>query len=659
MATYRADIHAANDNRKKKRAKWVLTVLAVLLVLGTLVYFEGRRYFMSGLPDLPTKQSMWQLNVRPSVTLMDKDDKIIGHRGPFFGKIHQIKDLPPYLPNAFLAIEDQRFFQHEGVDNKAIMRAIFANFKAQDKVQGASTLTQQLVKNLVLSPEKTYKRKVQEAILSKRLETKLSKTEILELYMNRMYLGGSSYGIEAAAQRYFGKSATDVTLAEAAMLAGLPQAPSKYDPRLNLPAAQARAQEVLRAMVDAGMITTEQMSEAEANPAVLIEIEDDLIPESMLGYAFDMAADRASGVVGGQAEDLIIYTTLDRDMMVLGRTELNRVIDKYEKTKKVSEGAIVSLDISDGSIRTLIGGRDYEVSKFNRAAQAQRQPGSAFKAFVYAAALENGFTPGTMRLDQPVNIGGWKPENYTQTYRGPMNIREALKLSINTIAAQVGAEIGPQRVVEISNRFGIRSKLGAHYSIALGASEVTLVDMTGAYMIFANEGLQNTPYLVRKVTDTSNNTLYERKERKARRVYPVVYARQMTSMLRDVIDSGTGYGARLRGCQAAGKTGTSQDFRDAWFIGFTGKYATGVWLGNDDNSSMRKVTGGLLPVDVWAAYNRGAHKGVKCGALKTSDPTIKDPERLAAMQFYEGLSEALVSERDLANGKPAVGGGQR
>ncbi|WP_017930138.1 transglycosylase domain-containing protein [Robiginitomaculum antarcticum] len=657
MATYRADVHAVNDNRKKKRIKWGLTLFAAFIIASALLFFEGRRFFLDGLPELPTQESMWQLNIRPSVTLLDKNGDIIGHRGPYYGKPVKIAELPPYLPNAFLAIEDQRFFEHAGVDNKAILRAIFANFKAQDKVQGASTLTQQLVKNMVLTPEKTYKRKVQEAILSKRLETKLTKAEILELYMNRMYLGGSSYGVEAAAQRFYGKSARDVTLAEAAMLAGLPQAPSKYDPRLNLPAAQLRARDVLRAMVEAGMITTEQMSEAEANPAILIDREDRSIPENILGFAFDMASESARGKVGGKAVDLIIHTTLDRDMMISGHTELNKVIETHKKSRNVSEGALVTLSTDDAAMMAIIGGRDYVASKYNRAAQAERQPGSAFKAFVYAAALENGFTPGTMRVDQPVNIGGWKPENYTEKYLGPMTIRESLKLSINTVAAQVGAEIGPQRIVELANRFGIRSKLGAHYSIALGASEVTLVDMTGAYMVFANEGQQYTPYLVTKVTDTRENVLYARKARKGVRVYSDIYAHQMTSMLRDVVRSGTGYGARLGGRPIGGKTGTSQDFRDAWFVGFTAQYITGVWMGNDDNSPMKKVTGGLLPVDVWAAHMAVVHKGLPEKELKTSDPDINDPARLASIKFYQSLGDALVAERDLANGNKSGSAG--
>ena len=650
MATYRADIEAANDNRKKRRLKWALGILVALGLIAAIVYYQGKKYLFEGLPHLPTKAAMWNLNVQPNVTLLDKDGNQIGHRGPYYGKIFRLEELPQHLPDAFLAIEDQRFYDHAGVDRKAILRAMFENAKAGDKVQGGSTLTQQLVKNMVLSPEQSYKRKFQEAYLSYEMEQTLSKKEILELYLNRIYLGNSAYGIEAASQRYFGKSATDVTIAEAAILAALPKAPSRYDPSENADAAQARAKLVLQNMMSLGMIGVEQMSEAEVNPAIITAEPDEDIDERIMGYAFDMIAEQAKGFVGGRAQDLIITSTIDPKLQAQAHKSITDVIKKYETTRKVSEGALVSLDTETGAIRAMVGGRDYTVSKFNRATQAQRQPGSAFKPFVYASAFENGFSPGTVRIDQPINIAGWQPENYTKTYRGPINIREALKLSINTVAAQVGAEVGPSKVVELANRFGIKSKLGAHYSIALGASEATLLDVTSSYMVFANEGLKRSPYAITKITDTSGNILFETPTRQAERVYAVPYARQMTSMLRDVVDSGTGHGARLGKRQAAGKTGTSQDFRDAWFVGFTRDYTTGVWLGNDDNSPMRKVTGGLLPVDAWVTYMRAAEKGKKYRPLRAPDLNVNDPETRALMQFYSGLTEALISERDLANG---------
>jgi len=493
---------------------------------------------------------------------------------------------------------------HSGCFNSDL-RAMFENAKAGDKVQGGSTLTQQLVKNMVLTPDQNYKRKFQEAYLSYEMEQILSKKEILELYLNRIYLGNSAYGIEAASQRYFGKSAVDVSVAEAALLAALPKAPSRYDPSVNPDAAYARARLVLQNMASLGMIGIEQMSEAEVNPAQIIEDSTIDIDEKIMGYAFDMIAEQAKGFVGGQAEDLIITSTIDPKLQAQAHKSVTDV--------------------------------------------------SSFKPFVYAAALENGFTPGTVRIDQPINIAGWQPENYTKTYRGPINIREALKLSINTVAAQVGAEIGPTKVVELANRFGINSKLGAHYAIALGASESNLLDMTASYMVFANEGLKRSPYSILKITDTSGNVLYTQSSRQPERVYAAPYARQMTSMLRDVVDTGTGHGAKLGKRQVAGKTGTSQDFRDAWFVGFSRDYTTGVWLGNDDNSPMVKVTGGLLPVDAWVTYMRAASKGKKNRPLRAPDPTVDDPETQALMAFYESLTEALITERDLANGAPSVG----
>lgn len=655
MATYRADIEAANDNRKKRRLKWIFGILLTLSVIAAVVYWQGKKYLFEGLPHLPTKDAMWNLNVQPNVTLLDMDGNQIGHRGPYYGKIHRLEDLPQHLPDAFLAIEDQRFYDHAGVDRKAILRAMFENAKAGDTVQGGSTLTQQLVKNMVLTPDQNYKRKFQEAYLSYEMERMLSKKEILELYLNRIYFGNSAYGIEAASQRYFGKSALDISVAEAALLAALPKAPSRYDPTLNPDAAFARSRLVLQNMTELGMIGIEQMSEAEVNPAQITSGESEEIDEAIIGYAFDLIAEQAKGFVGGRAQDLVITSTIDPKLQAQAHTSISDVITKYEKTRKVSEGALVSLDTETGAIRALVGGRDYNATKFNRATQAKRQPGSAFKPFVYAAAFENGFTPGTVRIDQPVNIAGWQPENYTKTYRGPINIREALKLSINTVAAQVGAEIGPTKVVELANRFGIRSKLGAHYSISLGASETTLIDLTSSYMVFANEGLKRSPFAISQITDTSGNVLYTQSSRKPERVYAVPYARQMTSMLRDVVDTGTGHGAKIGKRQLAGKTGTSQDFRDAWFVGFSRDYTTGVWLGNDDNSPMKKVTGGLLPVDAWQTYMRAASKGKKYRPLRAPDPTVDDPETQALMVFYEGLTEALITERDLANGAPGVG----
>lgn len=659
MPTYRADIDVANDNRVRKRRTIALVVIALLAGLLAFGYFQTRYYLMNDLPSLPDKRTMWELNLKPSVTLIDKDGTVIGHRGPFIGKPMKLGQMPTYVGDAFLAIEDERFYDHAGVDNKAILRALFENTRAGEKTQGGSTLTQQLVKNIVLSPEKSYRRKFQEAVLARDMEAVLSKPEILELYINRIPMGPRVFGVEAAAQKYFGKSARDINLAEAALLAGLPQAPSRYNPTEHYDRALSRSRLVLARMVVNDMITVEQQREALDNPPVIIAPPEAVISENIIGHLFDMVAEQAPDLIAGDQRDLIIRTTIDTEKQKLAQAALEKVLSKSGESKRISEGAIVSLDNKSGAILALVGGRDYGTSKFNRAAQAKRQPGSSFKTFAYAAALEDGFTPATVRIDQPTTIGNWSPENYTRRYRGPMTIREAIKNSINTIAAQVTAEVGPSRVAALANRFGIESELRPEFSLALGSSETTLLEMTRAYSVFANEGLLRPTHVITEIRNTSGDLLYKRRTVAGKRVYPVPYARQMTSMLYDVVDTGTGYGAKLGKRQAGGKTGTSQDYRDGWFIGFTTQITTGVWLGNDDNSPMRKITGGLLPVDIWKDYMLDAHKGLPFATISEPEPAIDDDRAKQLSDFYVGLSDALVSERDMAargSGSPTTAG---
>lgn len=659
MPTYRADIDVANDNRVRKRRTLALVIIALLSGLLAFGYFQTRYYLMNDLPSLPDKRTMWELNLKPSITLMDKDGTIIGHRGPFIGKPMKLGQMPTYVGDAFLAIEDERFYDHAGVDNKAILRALFENTRAGEKTQGGSTLTQQLVKNIVLSPEKSYRRKFQEAVLARDMEAVLSKPEILELYINRIPMGPRVFGVEAAAQKYFGKSARDINLAEAALLAGLPQAPSRYNPTEHYDRALTRSRLVLARMVVNDMITLEQQREALDNPPIIVEPPESVISENIIGHLFDMVTEEAPDLIAGDQPDLIIRTTIDTEKQKLAQAALEKVLAKSGESKRISEGAIVSIDNKSGAILALVGGRNYGTSKFNRGAQAKRQPGSSFKTFAYAAALEHGFTPATVRIDQPTTIGNWSPENYTRRYRGPMTIREAIKNSINTIAAQVTAEVGPRQVADLAKRFGIESELRPEYSLALGSSETTLLEMTRAYSVFANEGLLRSTHLITEIRNTSGDLLYKRRTVAGKRVYPVPYARQMTSMLYDVVDTGTGYGAKLGKRQAGGKTGTSQDYRDGWFIGFTTQITTGVWLGNDDNSPMRKITGGLLPVDIWKDYMLDAHKDLPFTAISAPEPAIDDDRAKLLSDFYVGLSDALVSERDMAargSGSPTTAG---
>ena len=651
MPTYRADIDVANDNRRrKKRTIWLLSVtfICALLAFG---YFQTRYYLMNDLPDLPDKRTMWQLNLKPNMTLLDKDGRVIGHRGPYIGKPLKLGQMPSYVGDAFLAIEDERFYEHAGVDNKAILRALFENTRAGEKTQGGSTLTQQLVKNIVLSPEKSYRRKFQEAVLARDMEAVLSKPEILELYINRIPMGPRVFGVEAASQRYFGKSATELNLPEAALLAGLPQAPSRYNPTEHYDRALTRSHLVLQRMVVNDMITDVQKQEAISNPPKIVEPPEAIISENLIGYLFDMAAERAPELVQGDHEDLIIQTTLDIDRQNIAHDALSTMLEKSGKSKKVGDGALVSIDNNTGAVVALVGGQDYSTSKFNRAVQAKRQPGSSFKTFSYAAALLEGYTPATVRIDQPTKIGDWEPENYTKRYRGPMTIREALKHSINTIAAQITVEVGPSNVAKLAGSFGIESELRPEFSLALGSSETTLTEMTRAYSVFANEGLLRPTYFISDIKNTAGTTLYRRRTVAGKRVYPVPFARQMSSMLRDVIETGTGHGAKLGKREAGGKTGTSQDYRDAWFIGYTSQMTTGVWLGNDDNSSMKKVTGGLLPVDIWKSYMLKSHKGLEYSLLSTPNPNLDDAYAQTLSQFYTVMVDAFTDERDIASGR--------
>jgi penicillin-binding protein 1A len=650
MPTYRADIDVANDNnRRRKRTIW-LAILATLIALLCLGYYQARAYLLEGLPNLPDKATMWEMNLKPNITILDKDGQVIGHRGPYIGKPLKIEELPQYVADAFLAIEDERFYDHTGIDNKAIMRALLTNTKTGEKTQGASTLTQQLVKNMVLTPEKTYRRKVQEMLLARDMEAMLSKPEILELYLNRINLGPQVFGIEAASQKYFGHSATELSLSQAALLAALPKAPSRYDPTRNYDGALTRSHLVLQRMTANALISPQQEIEARADKPNIVPDAEPLLDQDVIGYVFDLVSERAAELVGGQSKDLIVKTTIDTKRQKMAHDSVVKILEASGKSKRVSEASLVSIENGTGAIRTLVGGRDYALSKFNRATQAQRQPGSAFKAFVYAAAIEDGFTPGTVRIDQPTTIGEWEPENYTKRYRGPMTIREALKHSINTIAAQVGTEIGPTQIVNLAERFGVKTELRPEYSISLGTSEVNLLEMTSAYTVFANEGLLQRAHLITDIKNTAQKPLYTRRLAKPQRVYPVPYARQMTSMLRDVVASGTGHGAKMGSREVAGKTGTSQDYRDGWFFGFTAQYTTGVWMGNDDNSSMNKITGGLLPVDLWKSYMLKAHKGYKFRPLKAPQADPDDPETQAQIAFYNGLASAFENERDVASG---------
>ncbi|MFD2238873.1 transglycosylase domain-containing protein [Aureimonas populi] len=556
-------------------------------------------YFAMTLP-----QEAWVVPDRPpNVKIVSYDGELLADRGLTGGEAVSLDQMSPYIPQAVIAIEDRRFYNHLGVDPIGIARAFFENMAAGNTVQGGSTLTQQLAKNVFLTPEQTIQRKIQEAVLSLWLEAKFSKDQILEMYLNRVYFGSGATGVQAAARRYFDKNASEVTLTEAATLAGVLQAPSRLTPVRNPDGAKARAMVVLQSMREAGFITEAELEAARAE-------EPTTARAYWTGgehYAADMVMRDLRNLAPDIAEDVVVETTIDLSLEKQAETVIRETIDGA--TQNVTQGALVALD-GTGAIRAIVGGRDYNESQFNRAVDAKRQPGSTFKPFVYATALEYGWRPENIVNDAPTRIGNWSPSNYDNKFRGQVTIADALASSLNTIAAQLTAEVGPAQVVETAKRMGINSPMQENASIALGTAEVSLLELTGAFAPFANGGYQATPHLVNRVTTVSGKVLYER----GAEVPPVIVtadiAGMMNAMLSRVVTNGTGRRAALEGWQAAGKTGTTQDFKDAWFVGYTANLTTGVWFGNDNGAPMRQVTGGALPAEAWKTFMVAAHEGL-------------------------------------------------
>ncbi|MGV1795205.1 PBP1A family penicillin-binding protein [Rhizobium sp. A37_96] len=560
-------------------------------------------YYGSRMPSAST----WSIPERPpNVKINDLDGALLANRGTTGGEAVALSDMSPYIPEAIIAIEDRRFYSHFGFDPIGLARAVVTNVVTGHAVQGGSTLTQQLAKNLFLSPDRTLERKVQEVLLALWLEHKYTKDQILTMYLNRVYFGSNAYGVEAASRRYFNKSAKDVNLGEAAMLAGLVKAPSRLSPARDPAAAEARAQLVLQAMHEQGFISEADIKTAMSQPPT----RSKSYWSGAENYVADMVMDQLPKLIGGDIkEDLIVDTTLDMSLEEKAEKALSDVLEKDGKKLNASQASLVSVDAT-GAVRALVGGRDYAQSQFNRAVTAKRQPGSAFKPFVYTAALEMGLTPNSIRNDMPVKIGNWSPENYEQRYSGPVTLATAIAKSLNTVAAQLVAEVGPDQVIKVARSLGIESDLQANASIALGTSEVSLLELTSAYATFMNGGFKVAPHVITKVTTASGKVLYQVNTDNPQRVLNPDIVANMDAMMAGVIAYGTGKSARIPGWQAAGKSGTTQSFRDALFVGFTSHLTTGVWFGNDDGKSMRKVTGGGLPARAWKEFMIAAHKGI-------------------------------------------------
>jgi penicillin-binding protein 1A len=580
----------------------VLGLWAGIAVVGVVVWVGAH---------LPAIQSLEIPKRPPTIQITGLDGSVLATRGEMAGSNVSLKDLPPYLPKAFIAIEDRRFYSHYGVDPLGIARAAVANVMHRGVSQGGSTLTQQLAKNLFLTQERTMQRKLQEVELALWLERKHSKAEILELYLNRVYFGSGAYGVEAAAQRYFGKPAKNVTLPEAAMLAGLVKSPSRLAPNRNPEGAEKRAQTVLTAMADAKFITEPQAQVAIGHPSYNVKAAG----AGTVNYVADWIGEVLDDLIGQIDQSIVVETSIDPKLQAIAEASIIDELAAKSVKFNVSQGALVAMT-PDGAVRAMVGGRNYADSQYNRAVTAKRQPGSAFKPFVYLTAIEAGLTPETIRQDAPLDVKGWKPENYTHEYFGAVTLTQALAMSLNTVAVRLGLEVGPRNVARTAYRLGISSKLDANASIALGTSEVSLTELVGAYAPFANGGRGVAPHVVNKIrTVEGNKVLYARAPDQLGQVIDPRHVAMMNTMMQETLLSGTARKAEIPGWPAAGKTGTSQDFRDAWFIGYTANLVTGVWLGNDDNSPTKKATGGGLPVEVWTRFMRTAHEGVRVAAL--------------------------------------------
>ena len=596
---------------KRRGGRWfglknvVIAFLSgLVVVMGTLGYFAYTLPLPDGFINDPS---------RPSMLLAADDGEIFASRGVFTGEYLPVSELPEHLVQAIVSAEDRRFYQHGGIDFRGLARAMSVNISAGRLRQGGSTITQQLAKTYFLEPDRTIKRKIQDMMLALWLENRLSKDEILAKYLNQIYFGAGANGVDGAAWRYFKKSARALSLPESAMLAGLVSAPSYYSPTRSLEAAQQRASLVLSLMIEEGYITEEQAAEAREKPAQLAILPDTRPSRNYFG---DWAEERARWLLGPMTADLAVSTTLNPAIQELADRTVERWAGALGEEEDSPQLAIVAMTL-DGAVVAMVGGRDYDISQFNRATQAKRQPGSAFKLFVYLAALDAGFTPNSLAIDEPTEVDGWRPRNANGIYRGEVTLRTAFAESINTVAVKLTEHIGRDRVIGVARLLGVNSNLRPTPSLALGSFEVTLLELTGAYAAIAADVKRLEPFAIREIRGRGRS-LYQHKPpiRGNRGVMP--WKREaMVDMLMEAVQTGTGRAAAFDR-PAAGKTGTSQDNRDGWFIGFTSDLVVGVWVGRDDNKPVEGLQGGGIPARIWrdfmiAAYASPEGKAVIAG----------------------------------------------
>jgi penicillin-binding protein 1A len=571
-----------------------------------------------------TSDDDWLKKSELAVTFLDRFGNEVGSRGIKHNDSVPLEDFPDHLIKAVLATEDRRFYEHYGIDIMGTFRALLTNARAGGVVQGGSTITQQLAKNLFLNNERTLERKIKEAFLATWLETRLSKNEILKLYLDRAYLGGGAFGVDAAAQYYFGKSVRDVTLPEAAMLAGLFKAPTKFAPHVNLPAARARANVVLDNLVEAGFMTEGQVFGARRHPATPIDRKDENAPNYYLDWAFDemrKLVDTFPKSVNDRF--FVVRTGVDVSLQRRAESVVENNLRQHGRDYGASQAAVVIAD-TDGAVRAMVGGRDYGASQFNRAVDALRQPGSSFKPYVYATALANGFKPTSVVVDSPVCIGNWCPHNYGGSFSGAVTLTQAITHSINVIPVKLSIalgdgnpKLGRAKIIQTARNFGIWTPLPDTPSLPIGADEVNVLEHAVAYATFPNLGKSVAPHAALEVRTGTGELVwrFDRDGKKPKQVISPLVAFEMIGMMNSVVENGTGKRAQLDGIKVAGKTGTTNGWRDAWFVGYTGNFVGAVWMGNDDYSPTKRMTGGTLPAMTWHDIMAYAHQGVELRPL--------------------------------------------
>ena len=581
------------------------------------------------LPAFRETEDDWLKTQDLAVTFLDRYGQEVGRRGLNLDDSYKLEDFPDYMIKAALATEDRRFYDHWGIDPIGTFRALLVNAQDGGVVQGGSSITQQLAKNLFLTNERSLERKIKEAFLAVWLEFHLTKDEILKLYLDRAYMGGGAHGVVAAADYYFGKPAKDLTLAEAAMLAGLFKAPTKYAPHVNLPAARARANEVLRNMVEAGFLTEGQIQTARRNPATPINRERETTPDFYLDWAFQQVQALAAEKKFGNERVLIVKTPLDTALQRHAEETLENMLRQHGRQYKAGQGAIVVMDV-DGAVRAIVGGRDYGQSQFNRATNGLRQPGSSFKPFVYAAALTTNpkLNPNSRVVDAPICLGNWCPQNYGRSFSGAMPLVSALARSINSIPVRMSVEIGKGNakagrtiIIDTAKRMGLTHPLANEAPLPIGAAEVTVIDMASSYAVFANGGRAAPPYAAWEVRNSSGEVIYRHdRDTPPKQVLETRVVHDMNFMLNKVVTEGTGRRAAIEGVPVAGKTGTTNGYKDAWFVGFTGNLVASVWYGNDDSKPMNNMTGGTLPAQTWQEVMSFAHQNLEIRPIPGVDP---------------------------------------